>query len=142
MDNKRKIPDLQHESLKKQPFSVPDGYFESFSDSLQARIREEENTTPVRRITIFTRPRVAMAAAILSLALISYSILRFVVPNYGPSSPADVALIDEFYLMEDDDYLVEYMESEEEEMNDEEAFANQAMDYLAINDVEMILLLE
>jgi hypothetical protein len=34
------------------------------------------------------------------------------------------------------------MESEEEEMNDEEAFANQAMDYLAINDVEMILLFE
>jgi hypothetical protein len=82
-----------------------------------------------------------MAAAILSVALISYSILRFAVFNNEPSDQADVALIDEFYLMEDDFYLVEYMESVES-MNDEEAFATQAMDYLAINDVEMILLLE
>ena len=142
MGNKRKIPDLQHESLKKQPFSVPDGYFESFSDRLHARIRQEETTTPVRRITIFTRPWVAMAAAILSIALISYPILRFALPDNRPSSPSDVAWMDEFYLMEDDFYLVEYLESEEEEMNDQEAFASQAMDYLAINDVEMILLLE
>ena len=142
MDNKRKIPDLQQETLKKQPFSVPDGYFEGFSDRLQARIREEQQKeTPVRRITAFTRSRAAMAAAILSVALISYSILRFAVFNQTPSDQADVALIDEFHLMEDDFYLVEYLESEEE-MNDEDAFASQAMDYLAINDVEMILLLE
>jgi hypothetical protein len=142
MDNKRKIPDLQQETLKKQPFSVPDGYFESFSDRLQARIREEQQkATPVHRIRTFTRARAAMAAAILSVALISYSILRFAVFNQGPSDQADVALIDEFNLMEDDFYLVETMESTDE-MNDEEAFASQAMDYLAINDVEMILLLE
>jgi hypothetical protein len=142
MDNKRKIPDLQQEKLKKQPFSVPDGYFESFSDRLQARIREEQHSTPpVPRIRTFTRARVAMAAAILGVALISYSVLRFTVFNNGSPDSADMALIDEFHLMEDDFYLVDYLEPAEE-MDDEDAFATQAMDYLAINDVEMILLLE
>jgi hypothetical protein len=143
MDKKRNIPDLQHESLKKHPFGVPEGYFESFSDRLQARIREEQmSTTPVRRIGHFTRFRVAMAAAILGVALISYSILRLTVLNSGPSGPADMALVEDLYLIHDDYSLVDYLNSGSEEMDDDEAFASQAMDYLAVNDVEMILLFE
>jgi len=143
MDHKRKIPDLQHESLKKQPFKVPEGYFETFSERLQARIREEENThVPVRRIGSFTRFRVTMAAAILGVALISYSILRFAVFNNGPSDQNEMALAEEYYLIEDDYSLMKYLESGGQEMDDNEAFASQAIDYLAVNDVEMIFLYE
>jgi hypothetical protein len=143
MDNKRKIPDLQHGSLKKQPFTVPEGYFESFSDRLQARIREEKNAPAhVRRIGSFTRFRVAMAAAIIGVALISYSVLRFAVFNNGPSDQNDMALAEEYYLTEDDYSLMKYLESGGQEMDDNEAFANQAIDYLASNNVDMILLLE
>ena len=35
-----------------------------------------------------------------------------------------------------------YLENQEKSLDDDEAFANQAMDYLAVNDVEMILLME
>lgn len=143
MDNQRKIPDLQHESLKKNPFGVPEGYFESFSGRLQERIREEQKSRPpVRRIIPSHRFRVAMAAAILGLALITYPILKLTVLNSGPSQQSDVAMMEDFYLMEDDYYLVDYMETQEANLDDNEAFASQAIDYLAVNDVEMILLME
>ena len=85
MDNHRKIPDLQKESLKKNPFSLPEGYFESFSGRLQERIREEQKSgPPVRRIGNSQRFRVAMAAAILGLALITYPILKLTILNNNP----------------------------------------------------------
>ncbi|MGW8316385.1 MAG: hypothetical protein ACWGNV_12350 [Bacteroidales bacterium] len=143
MDNQRKIPDLQQESLKKNPFGMPEGYFESFSGRLQERIREEQKSRPpVRRIGPSHRFRVAMAAAILGLALITYPILKLTVLNNGPSQQNDVAMMEDFYLMEDDYYLVDYMENQEANLDDNEAFASQAIDYLAVNDVEMILLME
>jgi hypothetical protein len=143
MDNKRKIPDLQHESLKKSPFGIPEGYFEGFSARLQERIREEQKASPpVRRIGTSTRIRVAMAAAILGVALISYSLLRLTVFNHPSPDQDNMALAEEYYLMEDDYNLVKYLESGARDMDDDEAFANQAIDYLAVNDVEMILLYE
>ena len=78
MKKERKQINLQHKSLKKNPFGIPEGYFESFSERLQERIRqEEESKVPLRRIGTFTRFRVAMAAAVLGVALISYSMIRF-----------------------------------------------------------------
>lgn len=143
MDNKRKIPDLQHESLKKNPFGVPEGYFESFSGRLQERIREEQKSVPpVRRIGNSQRFRVAMAAAILGLALITYPILKLTVLNNGPSNQSELAMMEDFYLMEADDYLVELMETRDTDLDDEEAYASQVIDYLAVNDLEMILLME
>ena len=143
MDNKRNIPDLQDGSMKKNPFGVPEGYFESFSARLQERIREEQEAAPpVRRIGHSTRFRVAIAAAILGVALISYSILRFAVLNNGPSDQSNLAMSEEYYLIDDDYNLMKYFESGGQEMNDDDAFANQAIDYLAVNDVEMILLYE
>lgn len=143
MDNNRNIPDLQQESLKKNPFGIPEGYFESFSGRLQERIREEQKSTPpVRRIAPSHRFRIAMAAAILGLALITYPVLKLTLLNNGPSNQSDMAQVEDFYLMEDDYYLVDYTETHDTQLDDDEAFASQAMDYLAVNDVEMILLME
>ncbi len=158
MKKDRKQPDLQQESLQKNPFSVPEGYFEHFPAKLQARIRAEDSAgmsaersggmsaeesagVPVRRLKS-TRFRVAMAAALLGLALISYSILRFTAGTGSESLYPDMALMEELEAMEDDIYLYELLEAETEEMDDEEAFAEQAMNYLAMNDADMIFMSE
>ena len=83
-----------------------------------------------------------MAAAILGLALITYPVLKLTILNNGPSNRSGVAQVEDFYLMEDDYYLVDYTETHNTHLDDDEAFASQAMDYLAVNDVEMILLME
>ena len=134
---------LQQDLLKKQPFEVPEGYFEGFSERLQARIREENESKPVRRMVTTARFRVAIAAAVLGVALISYSVIRFALPNYGSSGTSfEMALMEELEASDVDSYWMELMESETTVLDEEEAYVTQAIDYLAINDVEMVLLFE
>ena len=144
MKKESKSDQLQHESLKKHPFGIPDGYFESFSERLQERIRQEEKSrVPLRRIGTSTRFRLAIAAAVLGVAMISYTIIRSIALNSdAPGSYPDIALLEQLDVIDDNSYLLGLMESDSEELDEEEAFTSQAIDYLAINNVEMVLLFE
>ncbi len=144
MNKDNKKTDLQQERLKERPFGVPEGYFESFADRLQERIREEESSkVPVRRIGSGSRFRVAMAAAVVGLALISYSIVKITTTSNGSGNNfPEMAFFEEMQIFDDDRYLYELIEEVEEEMDEEEAFASQAIEYLAINDAELVLLFE
>ncbi|MEA3460279.1 MAG: hypothetical protein U9R49_00280 [Bacteroidota bacterium] len=139
----RNKPDLQHESLKNHPFGVPEGYFESFSDRLQQRIKEEESSSvPVRKIGTVTR-WMAMAAAVLAAALITTSIIHFTGSNRGADGLyPDLAILEQLQVFDDDRYLYEYLEEESAELDEDEAFASQAIEYLAVNDVEIDLIFE
>ena len=138
----RNKPDLQHESLKNHPFGVPEGYFESFSDRLQQRIKEEESSrVPVRKIGTVTR-WVAMAAAVLAAALITTSIIHFTSSDRADGLYPDLAVLEQLQVFDDDRYLYEYLEEESAELDEDEAFASQAIEYLAVNDVEMDLIFE
>lgn len=141
MDHKN--PDLQQESLKNNPFGLPEGYFESFSERLHQRIKEEESArVPVRKIGTVTR-WVAMAAAILAAALITTSIIRFTTSNNGADGLyPDLAILEQQQLFDDDLYLYELLVEESNELDEDEAFASQAIEYLAINNVEMDLIFE
>ncbi|RPI42497.1 MAG: hypothetical protein EHM46_05130 [Bacteroidetes bacterium] len=141
MQQDRKHLNLENESLKISPFGVPDGYFEQFPQRMLQRIRErEEEAVPVRTLGSGSRFRVAVAAAILVLALVSYPLVRILSPDRGMDDMPEIALIEEL-IIDDDRYLVGMMETGSEMLDDEEAYANQAMDYLALNDVEMDLIL-
>jgi len=144
MNKDRKKTDLQQKKLKEHPFGVPEGYFESFASRLQERIREEESShVPVRRMVIPAKFRIAMAAAVVGLALISYSIIRINATGNGANgSFPEMALLEELQVFDDDRYLYDLIDEMDEEMNEEEAFAVQAIEYLAINDAEMVLLFE
>lgn len=143
MAKKRHIPDLEQESLKKSPFGVPEGYFETFPGRLKERIREEEAArVPERRIGHPVRFAAALAAAIVGVALISYTILRQVAGNGNGSTYPDIALLEEMMVVDDSDYMLEILEEESTAASDEEAYINQAMDYLATSDVEMNLIFE
>ena len=138
----RKKPDLQHEALKKLPFEVPEGYFESFAERLQQRMKEEESSSvPVRRIGTTTR-WLAMAAAVLAAALITTSIIRLSTTNGSEGIYPDLAILEQMQVLEDDRYLMEFLEEESVELDENEAFASQAIEYLAMNDVEMDLIFE
>ena len=139
----RKKPDLQQERLKNHPFGVPEGYFESFSDRLQQRIKEEESSrVPVRKIGTATR-WMAMAAAVLAAALITTSIIRFTSSRSAEELYPDMAILEQLQVFDDDRYLYELLEEDATvEMDEDEAFASQAIEYLAINDVEMDLIFE
>ena len=136
-------PDLQQESLKKHPFGVPEGYFEGFPTRLQQRIREEEaSRIPERRMGSTSR-WLAMAAAILGAALLTTAIINFTgAGNDVNGIDPEMALFDQLEVFDNDLYLYEYLAGESPELSDEEAFAAQAVEYLAINDVDMHLLFD
>lgn len=138
----RKKPDLQQKALKEHPFGVPEGYFESFAERLQERIKEEEaSRVPERRIGTTTR-WLAMAAAVLAAALITTSIIRLSSSTNGEGLYPDVALLEQMQVLDDDRYFYDLLQEEAVEMDEEEAFATQAIEYLAMNDVEMDLIFE
>lgn len=64
---------------KKQPFSVPEGYFDSFPDKVLKQINElpaQQDKTP-RRLLI--RRQLSIAAAFIGFFLISYTFFNVVV---------------------------------------------------------------
>ncbi|MDR2038109.1 MAG: hypothetical protein LBQ60_09315 [Bacteroidales bacterium] len=78
----------------KNPFSVPDGYFENFQDHIMSRIREEEK--PEKKISVFqwnTYGRLIAAAACILFVFIAGTIL-YLRPS-GQSLIVDYAAIDE-----------------------------------------------
>ena len=139
----RNKTDLQHESLKKHPFGVPEGYFEGFSTRLQQRIMEEESSrVPERRIGSATR-WLAMAAAVLGAALLTTAIIKFSGSgNEANGMYPDLVLLEQLEVFDNDLYLYEYLDTESAQLSDDEAFAEQAVEYLAMNDVEMYLLFD
>ena len=139
----RKETYLQQEKLKNHPFGVPEGYFESFSQRLQQRIREEESSTvPVRKIGTPTR-WLAIAATLLAAAMITTSIIRFASNSRGPEGDySDLALLEQMQVFSDDIYLFELVDDNATPLDENEAFAAQAIEYLAVNDVEMDLIFE
>ncbi len=139
----RKKPDLQQEALKKSPFGVPEGYFESFSDRLLERIKEDESSlVPIRKIGTTAR-WMSLAAAVLAAALITTSIIRLSSSKGSEGIYSDLAILEQMQVLEDDRYLYELLDEEASiELDEDEAFASQAIEFLAINDVEMDLIFE
>jgi len=84
-----------------------------------------------------------MAAAVVGLALITYSVIKFTNTENGTKGYLpDMAVLEQLQVFDDDHYLYELIGEAEEEMDDDEAFASQAIEYLAMNDAEMVLLFE
>jgi hypothetical protein len=84
-----------------------------------------------------------MAAAVLAAALITTSIIRLSSTKGAEGLYPDMALLEQMQVLDDDRYLYElFEEGEAVEMDEDEAFAAQAIEYLAINDVEMDLIFE
>ena len=139
-----KPSDLRQPLLKERPFSVPEGYFESFPGRLKERMEEmDASHVPVRRIGQGMWIRAAIAAVVLAAALISYSLIRFTSDNRSSFDYySDMVLLEQLDIVDDEEYLIEFLEEETGDLDDEEAFVNQAIEYLAYNDVEMDLIFE
>jgi hypothetical protein len=125
------------------PFKVPEGYFEQFPDRLMERIRQEEQLRKqekphVRRLSA----RLAVAAAIAGLLLVSYPLFRILAPGSGAGKDPDEALLEQTGLFNYEYEMAAYLERETDSVYEDEAYLDQAMEFLAMNDVEMDLIFE
>ena len=130
--------------LKENPFTLPEGYFETLPGRVKERMEEmDASQVPVRRLIPGMWLRTAIAAAVLGAALISYSLIRSSAGNNSAADYySDMLLLEQLDIIDDDEVLIEVLNEETGDLDDEEAFVNQAMEYLAYNDVEMDLIFE
>jgi|WetSurMetagenome_2_1015567.scaffolds.fasta_scaffold01104_17 hypothetical protein len=65
----------------REPFRVPDDYFETLSDRIMNNVQKKEISLPVEKtgktIIMRLRPMLYLAAAICGIAVISYSVYKF-----------------------------------------------------------------
>jgi hypothetical protein len=83
-----------------------------------------------------------MAAALAGLVLLSIPLINRLSAPGPDDSYADLILLDGNSFFGHRSELDLFLAANEEAMDDEEAYVSQAMDYLAMNDVEMDLIFE
>nr|WKN39823.1 hypothetical protein K4G66_14095 [Tunicatimonas sp. TK19036] len=134
MANPMNLDDLKKKGVTKDPFPAPEGYFDSLSDRIQARITEEEEASQVPSAkTIGLASRWYYAAAAVAALVISVWLINpfkttsdSVAANEGPAEEkvqtllAEVSnedLIDYLQMNQVDIYTsVSLTETEEEEL--------------------------
>jgi len=101
----------------------------------------EAEQVPVRKLDSKRRLRLAIAAAIAGLVLISFPLARILTTGSAADEKfIEIALLDGAGLFSSDYELVSYLE--EADMDDEEAYLSLAVDYLASSDLGMDLIFE
>lgn len=116
------------------PFKVPSGYFDTFDERLKQRMEPQTRTLWMK-----ARPFVALAAAISGVALVTFTILQFVLgPWAGQTDEFDIALLEEAGAIRNELILMEALEEADQE--EDAAFTEweeEAMNYLASNEVDL-----
>ncbi len=131
------------EKQKTNPFKVPADYFDTLPGRLNDRLlRMEAEKVPTRRLGSF-RVGLAVAAAVAALALISFPLVRMLTPGSEmEDNYLEYALLEGAVLFASDSELATYLEESAYLMDDDDAYLNQAIEYLASSDMEMDLIFE
>ncbi len=114
-ENKYTDNPLKNPQLKRNPFSVPDGYFDSMEENVREAISSEKETAeaPPKGIALL-KPAFVMAAMFLIVAGLGLGVSQLTDMMYTPQEQEETsegiyALIEEGYLEHDfiDDYYAE-----------------------------------
>lgn len=152
MSNKEHKKFKLPEQAEKNPFSVPKDYFSTLSARVNMKILREESSyakasddkdegiRPNIPLWNRVRPHLALAAAIVAFALISVTTLQFILGDKSDDNYYDLAMLDDAGIL--DEYAVQetydYGEEDEDAMTEWE---EDAITYLANNDMDLYLLL-
>ncbi len=138
--NNFKLPD----QAEKTPFSLPEDYFSTLSTRVGEKIKREEEKEDIPSISLWdrVRPHLALAAAIAGFALISVTVLQFLIGDKsGEQDYYDLSLLDEAGIL-DESVLQESLDYGEENEDAYTEWEEEAMTYLASNDMDLYLLLD
>ena len=148
MSTKEEIRKLLESKDRKEPFSVPEGYFESFGERLNKRLGETgEKTSDRTTIMMRIRPHLALAAAIAGFALISVATLQFLTRNGQEATEAyDLAMLEVTGVTNNESIVMESINFDEvsQEEGDGSGLSEwdqDAIEYLASNASDLELLL-
>jgi len=124
------------------PFGVPEGYFDSLTDRIMEKVKEEEPERKVRIMQIL-RPQFALVAAILGFALISFTAVKLLTSGNNNAEFYDLATLEKMGYFYDESTLMELVPTEnEEELTEDDLWVDDAIEYLADNDMSFYQLFD
>ncbi len=117
MGEKRNTGKIPEGADKRNPFSLPDGYFDSFPVKLTEKLQSEvpANILITKRIWETIRPQLALAAVITAFAMLGYFGFRsFIGTNdEWPSNEAVAEYIDYYQYDFIEPYFMSLLEEED-----------------------------
>lgn len=118
---------------KKNPFKVPENYFDSLSENIQERIEVEENP-PKRELSPILKPYLWMAASVIGFVLILKMVLNITVdPQYKIQQ---VSMADTQQMNITNQIPVSLEENEMLWDNTIDATSDEIIDYLSEQDLD------
>lgn len=125
MTDKSKIED-------KNPFRVPDQYFEEVSREVFNRTTGTGGIKGKNRIIRFVKPALMLAAAMIAFVIISYTGLRLLFPEYEKTENNYTEL---FYQFNETD-LIDVLIEQKPDYGIQSADPDEIIDYLLDNNID------
>lgn len=121
------------------PFRVPDNYFDEVKRDIFVKTRGEEIKKNKRGISRVLKPAIMMAAAMLAFAIISYSILKLLFPEYNSTEKQNLS---ELVYIFDEAELIDELAGDKHYERDLPVEQSEIIDYLMDSDIDYNTLIE
>ncbi len=142
MENKNKHRIRLEDVPRENNFKVPEGYFENFTSLLNKRLKEgEEGKSPTRRSFSGSRSILGLAAGLAFLALVSFTLIRFIL-NQNDNSGSPVIASNDSIQPKDYSNLGSPGDPSTEQIQDEVFYTDYMIDYLVAEDIDIGLIAE
>lgn len=139
MEDKRKdgVEQLHNGALRKNPYKVPNGYFDDFPMQLQERIHQQEHRNVPSWLSFMhlIKPQVTIALGVAIFAIISVTTVHYLINNQQSQQimPMEYAKMMEGGMIESSeqhfiDILLEEEQSAKQEKLEQEAYINYLVD--------------
>lgn len=124
---------------KKNPFRVPDNYFEEVREDIYNRTSGTYSVKSKNRIIRLVKPVLMLAAAMIAFAIISYTGLKLLFPEYG--EPAEDNYSELLYQF-DEVELINKLTEQEPDFEIQSSDTEAIIDYLLDEDIEYTSIVE
>lgn len=131
MKDKVKIED-------QNPFRVPENYFDEVKRELFAKTKDSGPKEKTGLVALL-KPAIMMAAAMLVFAIISYSILKLLFPEYNNTREGNFS---ELIYSYDEAELIDRLVGENHDTETLPAEESEIIEYLMDNDIEYNTIIE
>jgi hypothetical protein len=132
---------------KKRPFTVPEGYFNSFPEKIRERLQNEEVSAVSlpERVWQVLRPQLSLAAMITGFAVVGYIGFNTLITSESQLLSDEVITEYVDYYQHDfsDYYLLSMLDFDDLELEDVGYYddADAYMDYLYMDDIDIELII-
>ncbi|MCX7861498.1 MAG: hypothetical protein N2449_00700 [Bacteroidales bacterium] len=94
---------------KRQPFTVPDGYFQQLPNNILQQINEIPPSQSSKSLFIIAKKQLALAAAFISFVFISYGVFHFIYNSVKPKQNITQQTFDDIVLANVDESDIVYL---------------------------------